>query len=55
VGENKAKTMCKCAKRAPQQVLKCRQQTIKKKVSSNKLQCEINFHAEANSQTKRKI
>jgi len=48
----KQKVCASVSKEAPQQL--CRQRIFKIK-TSNDLQCEIEFHAQANSQTKRKI
>jgi len=49
VFQNKAKI---CAKGDPLITLMCRQRTTQNQITSNNLQCEMDFHAEANFQTK---
>jgi len=53
--KNKAKIMCKCAKRGPSKNLMCRQRTILNQITSNDLPCEMDFHAEANFQQNEKL
>jgi len=51
VCQNKAHIRCKHAKTGLSTTWMCRQRTIENQMTSNNLQCEMYFHAEANSQT----